>query len=92
VVTWSPTSVCSPAGLAITRNTAFVAALRGQCLFSVRLNRTRAGRPRRHFGERFGRLRSVAVAPDGALWVTTSNTDGRGDPGPNDDKILRVEL
>jgi glucose/arabinose dehydrogenase len=91
-VTWSPTSVCSPAGLAITRNTAFVAALRGQCLFSVRLNRTRAGRPRRHFGERFGRLRSVAVAPDGALWVTTSNTDGRGDPGPNDDKILRVEL
>lgn len=91
-VVWSPTSTCSPAGLAITRSTAFVGALQGRCLFSVPLDGTSAGRPRAHFANDHGRIRTVAVAPDGSLWVTTSNTDGRRRPGPDDDKILRVTL
>ncbi len=90
--TWSPTSSCSPAGLAITRSTAFIAALQGKCLFSVTLDGTDAGQPKAHFAGDHGRLRNVVVAPDGALWVTTSNTDGRVDPGKNDDKILRISL
>jgi glucose/arabinose dehydrogenase len=39
---------------------------------------------------RFGRLRSIAVGPDGALYLGTSNRDGRGNPGSDDDRILRV--
>jgi glucose/arabinose dehydrogenase len=89
---WSPTSTCSPAGLAITRNTAFVGALRGQCLFAVPLRGENAGESRAYFEEDFGRIRNVVVAPDGALWMTTSNTDGRTDPGRDDDKIIRVTL
>lgn len=89
---WEPTSSCSPAGLAITRSTAFVGALRGQCLFAVPLDGTRAGEPKAYFAGDHGRIRNAVVAPDGSLWITTSNTDGRVDPGRNDDKILRVTL
>ena len=45
-----------------------------------------------YFAGDYGRIRGVAVAPDGALWMTTSNTDGRVDPGRDDDKIIRVTL
>jgi glucose/arabinose dehydrogenase len=38
----------------------------------------------------FGRLRDVAVGPDGAVYLATSNHDGRGDPNEGDDRILRI--
>ena len=42
------------------------------------------------FQGRYGRLRSVVEGPDGALYVLTSNRDGRGDPREGDDRILRI--
>jgi glucose/arabinose dehydrogenase len=88
VVTWS-TDEASPSGAAIAGNTLYVAALRGQRLWTVPLNDGRAGEPRAQLADRYGRLRTVAVAPDGALWLTTSNRDGRGDVREGDDRILR---
>ena len=38
----------------------------------------------------FGRLREVMMGPDGDLYVTTSNCDGRGDCPPDGDKVLRI--
>jgi aldose sugar dehydrogenase len=38
-----------------------------------------------------GRLRDVLMGPDGHLYVTTSNCDGRGDCGPRKDLILRLK-
>jgi len=37
-----------------------------------------------------GRLREVMMGPDGALYLTTSNCDGRGNCPPEGDKILRI--
>ena len=90
-VTWT-TDDCSPAGLAITRSTAFVAALQGECVFAVPLHGTRTGKPQALFRGDHGRIRTIVVAPDESLWVTTSNTDGRGDRRKRDDRILRVTL
>lgn len=39
----------------------------------------------------YGRLRAVCVAPDGRIFVGTSNRDGRGSVRQNDDKILMIK-
>ncbi len=87
---WSPTATASPSGIAILDDVAYVASLRGEVLWQVPLSGTKAGTPiALRLGDR-GRLRTVAVAPDGALWLVTSNTDGRGSPRGRDDRILRL--
>lgn len=65
----------------------FVAALRGQRLWRFTVD---TGEREALFIEEFGRLRHVAQAPDGSLWLLTSNRDGRGNPQPDDDRILRL--
>jgi glucose/arabinose dehydrogenase len=85
IVTWT-TDEASPSGAAIAGDTLYVAALRGERLWTVPLD---GGKPKAEFSGRYGRLRTVAVAPDGALWLTTSNTDGHGGVRSGDDRILR---
>lgn len=91
VTTWS-TGEASPAGLAIVGDRAYVAALRGRRLWEVPLRGESAGAPVARFTDEYGRIRAVAAAPDGSLWMGTSNTDGRGLPGDGDDRILRVTV
>src|SRR5919198_249338 len=85
LLTWR-TSEASPSGVAIQGGVLYVAALHGERLWAVPLDpRDGVGRPSALLTGRYGRLRTVAVAPDGALWVMTSNRDGRGHAGPDDD-------
>ena len=87
-----PVDQCSPSGIAIAAGRAWLGALQGECVWSVVLDGPDRGKSRQHFAGQFGRLRSVATAPDGSLWVTTSTRDGRAEPRPGDDRILRITL
>ena len=88
-VVW-PTNEASPSGLAWLDGSLWLGALRGARLWQVPVDGERAGRPRDFLVGDYGRLRTVVAAPDGTLWVTTSNRDGRGDPAADDDRILQV--
>jgi hypothetical protein len=89
IVQWS-TSQASPSGAAFANNTLFAAALRGTRLWTVPLTASGgAGTPVAELQGQYGRLRTVVAGPDGWLWVTTSNRDGRGTPAQSDDRILR---
>ena len=87
IATWA-TSDASPSGIAISGDRVYIACLRGTKLYRIGLN----GRDAEAlFDNQYGRLRAVEVAPDGSLWVLTSNRDGRGDPAENDDRIVRLD-
>ena len=86
-----PVDQASPSGLAYADGHLWMAGLRGQRLWRMKVTGDgRAVRPTAFFTEDHGRLRTVVTAPDGTLWVTTSNQDGRGEPTPGDDRIIRV--
>jgi glucose/arabinose dehydrogenase len=66
------------------------ATLRGEALRRLRLDGDEVVADEPLLEGRFGRLRTVVEGPGGALYVLTSNRDGRGDPVGEDDRILRV--
>lgn len=85
---WSPDDA-SPSGIAVTASDILIANLRGERLRVVPLDDLTTSTER--VGGEFGRLRDVVAGPDGAPWVLTNNTDGRGSAGPGDDRILRLD-
>lgn len=88
VLQWRPDEA-SPSGLAFRDGALWMAALRGQRLYQIPVRPDGSvGEASALFAGQYGRLRTVVAAPDGALWFTTSNRDGRGDPRPGDDRIL----
>jgi glucose/arabinose dehydrogenase len=91
-ITQFATKEASCSGAAYAAGALIIACLRGKRLYTVGLTDTGAlfGAPQPLLQDAYGRLRTVVLAPDKTLWVTTSNTDGRGEPGPDDDQILRL--
>ncbi len=101
IMTWSPT--IAPAG-ALFYSGDLLGELRGALVF-VTLKESdlrvlvptdeadfvEVAEERILFDREFGRLRAIAQGPDGALYLATSNFDGRGSPRSGDDRIIRIE-
>lgn len=82
--TWAPASALYFNG------SLFFGGLRGAAVYEAVLHNTEVVGLKEHFKGAYGRIRSVQIGPDGYLYFTTSNRDGRGNPAPSDDRIIRV--
>ncbi|MGH2758357.1 MAG: PQQ-dependent sugar dehydrogenase [Actinomycetota bacterium] len=84
--------VWAPAGVAVYEEDGevilFVANLRGERVQSFTLDSDTVAPTTALDG--LGRLRAARLGPDGCLYLTTSNRDGRGTPRGEDDRVARA--
>ena len=92
--TWAPSGATFVNG-GLWNNSLVFTGLRGQSLYRLVLDTndpTRVLTFEEYFSGQFGRLRDVIQGPDGALYMITNNTDGRGAPREGDDRLIRVTV
>lgn len=68
----------------------FFGCLRGERIIRVVLDGRRVISQEALLQGKYGRIRDVAEGPDGAIYFSTSNQDGRGKPAGDDDRIIRL--
>jgi glucose/arabinose dehydrogenase len=92
------TPACAPAGATFIRSLLFrpfhgnffFGCLRGERIIRVELDGRRVVRQEDLLKDKLGRIREVVEGPEGAIYFSTSNRDGRGSPARDDDRILRL--
>ncbi|TLX65704.1 MAG: PEFG-CTERM sorting domain-containing protein [Thaumarchaeota archaeon] len=92
-VTWAPSGATFYTSDKIPdlKGKFLIATLRGQHIEVLTLDKDdKVESTQKIFDGTYGRLRDVVQAPDGSLYILTSNVDGRGVVAPDDDKIIRV--
>lgn len=67
-----------------------VTGLRGESLRRLQIEGDEVTSEEPLIGDEYGRLRTAVEGPRGAIYVLTSNRDGRGSPDEEDDRILRI--
>ena len=72
------------------RGNFFFGCLKGERIIRVVLDGRRVVSQESLLEKKYGRIRDVAEGPDGAIYFSTSNRDGRGSPAPDDDRIIRL--
>ncbi len=68
----------------------FFGCLRGERIIRVVLDGRKVVKQENLFEDKYGRIREIAEAPDGLIYFSTSNRDGRGRAAKEDDRILRL--
>lgn len=72
------------------RGNFFFGCLRGTRIIRVVLDGRRVVSQENLLEGRYGRIREIAEGPDGLIYFSTSNRDGRGSPARDDDRIIRL--
>jgi len=72
------------------RGNFFFGCLRGERIIRVALDGRRVVSQENLLEGKYGRIRDIAEGPDGLIYFSTSNRDGRGRPASDDDRILRL--
>ena len=72
------------------KNSLLFVGLRGKALYRASIEKSKIKNITTYLKGTYGRLRDVIQGPDGAIYIATNNTDGRGSPNKNDDKIIRL--
>ncbi len=83
------TTTWAPGGTATIGNTLYFTGLRGQALYSTNLTENPL-QVTEHLKGKYGRIREVVASPEGMLYITVSNKDGRGTPLSGDDKVILI--
>ncbi len=81
----------APASLIYWNGSLYFGALKGTALMRATFSGGTVLNAERTLRDTYGRIRTVRMGPDHMLYITTSNTDGRGRPLPIDDRIVRVD-
>lgn len=90
IAVWAPDEA-SPSGIAVIDDVVYVAGLRGERLWLYDTT-TPSIEPWPVLTGELGRIRDVIAGPADTFWVLTNNTDGRGSPGRDDDRLLQLSL
>lgn len=103
IFTWTPT--IAPAGCAFYdhaefpefANSLIIAVLKGDGdgdSYTIVAQLDSTGRTvidtTQYFYGQYGRFRDVCIAPDGKIFIATSNKDGKGSPHEGDDRIIMI--
>jgi glucose/arabinose dehydrogenase len=72
------------------KNNFLFGALKGEMIVRLVLDKGKIVSQDKLFVKQYGRIREIAEAPDGSIYFSTSNRDGRGSPAKEDDRILRL--
>jgi len=95
------TPAIAPAGMLFYTGTTFpqftnkllVAALKGEGIYEITLDEKDPSTVSGFLKNKeisVGRIRDIVQAPDGSIYIATSNQDGRGNKNNGDDKIIKL--
>lgn len=82
------TETWAPADIIVVNGKIYFSGLKGAAIFSFDPKSPNIVTP--IYKGTYGRIRELTVSPDGNIYFTTSNRDGRGTPDSADDKIIKV--
>ncbi len=87
-----PVADGSCSGLTVVRDVVYVACLRGERMYRLVISGSSLINVTQYFEGTYGRLRTVEPAPDGGIWLTTSNGDKDSTPNNSSTRVMHVTL